>query len=412
MEYGCIGERLKHSFSKEIHNALADYDYQLMEIQKEELEGFMLAKNFKAINVTIPYKGAVIPYLYYIDDIASEIGAINTVINKNGRLYGYNTDFYGMSALINKSGISLKDKKVLILGSGGTSKTAFAVAKYLNAREIYRLTRSEKEGLITYQEAYIKHTDADIIINTTPVGMYPDSSGTPIDISKFQNLSGVVDVVYNPLKTRLVVSAQNRGIKAVGGLYMLVAQAVSAVEKFLDTEIQPPKIDTVYKNILHSKQNIVLIGMAGCGKSTIGDKLAKETGREFIDTDALIVEREQQEITEIFKTKGEQGFRKIETEVISELAPLGGKIIATGGGAVLNPENVDNLRQNGKIYFLDRPLENIVATKDRPLSSNQDDLKKRFYERYDKYLSAADKRLKITEDPNENTQLILKDFLV
>lgn len=410
MKYGLIGEKLGHSFSKEVHNKLFDYDYELKEIPQNELDLFLKQRAFKAINVTIPYKEKVIPYLDFISDIAKKIGAVNTVVNKNGKLYGYNTDFWGLKSLIQKSGISLKDKKVLILGSGGTSKTAFAVTNSLGAKEVLQISRNKKDGFITYEDIYINHTDAQILINTTPCGMYPNIDVSPLDISAFERLEGLVDAIYNPLRSKLVCDAQKRGIKAVGGLYMLISQAVFAAEKFLDTNIEPQKTDAVYKSILNQKQNIVLVGMPGSGKTTVGKLLAKKLQLEFLDTDDLITEK-YGNITDIFKTKGEAVFRNYETEVIKQLSAVAGKVIATGGGAVLRPQNTDLLKRNGRIYFLDRPLESICATPDRPLSSNREDLEKRFNERYDIYRNCADKHIISNGTEVDTVNAVLEDIL-
>ena len=410
MKYGLIGEKLGHSFSKEVHNKLFDYDYELKEIPQNELDLFLKQRAFKAINVTIPYKEKVIPYLDFISDIAKKIGAVNTVVNKNGKLYGYNTDFWGLKSLIQKSGISLKDKKVLILGSGGTSKTAFAVTNSLGAKEVLQISRNKKDGFITYEDIYINHTDAQILINTTPCGMYPNIDVSPLDISAFERLEGLVDAIYNPLRSKLVCDAQKRGIKAVGGLYMLISQAVFAAEKFLDTNIEPQKTDAVYKSILNQKQNIVLVGMPGSGKTTVGKLLAKKLQLEFLDTDDLITEK-YGNITDIFKTKGEAVFRNYETEVIKQLSAVAGKVIATGGGAVLRTQNTDLLKRNGRIYFLDRPLESICATPDRPLSSNREDLEKRFNERYDIYRKCADRHIISDGTEPDTVNAVLEDIL-
>ena len=410
MKYGLIGEKLGHSFSKEVHNKLFDYDYELKEIPQNELDLFLKQRAFKSINVTIPYKEKVIPYLDFISDIAKKIGAVNTVVNKNGKLYGYNTDFWGLKSLIQKSGISLKDKKVLILGSGGTSKTAFAVTNSLGAKEVLQISRNKKDGFITYEDIYINHTDAQILINTTPCGMYPNIDVSPLDISAFERLEGLVDAIYNPLRSKLVCDAQKRGIKAVGGLYMLISQAVFAAEKFLDTNIEPQKTDAVYKSILNQKQNIVLVGMPGSGKTTVGKLLAKKLQLEFLDTDDLITEK-YGNITDIFKTKGEAVFRNYETEVIKQLSAVAGKVIATGGGAVLRTQNTDLLKRNGRIYFLDRPLESICATPDRPLSSNSQDLEKRFNERYDIYRNCADRHIISNGTETDTVNDVLEDIL-
>ncbi len=311
MEYGLIGERLGHSFSKTVHNSLADYNYELKEIAPQNLESFMLKKDFKAINVTIPYKQAVIPFLDEISDTAKEIGAVNTVVNKKGRLIGHNTDFSGLKELIIRNKIVIKDKKVLILGSGGTSKTAKAVAEKLGAERVYRLSRKGGEGLITYTEALKSHTDAQVIINTTPVGMYPNMGDTAIDITAFPRLEGVIDAVYNPLSSALVVEARKRGIRAAGGLYMLIAQAVFAAELFLDASYPETEIQRIYKEILREKQNIVLIGMPSCGKTTIGKELARALNKDFLDCEEEIVRRQGITISEIFALQGEKALEKL-----------------------------------------------------------------------------------------------------
>lgn len=408
MKYGCIGEHLTHSFSKEIHKYLADYEYEIKEIPREELDEFMRSANFKAINVTIPYKQEVMPYLHEISHTAKEIGAVNTIVNRDGKLYGYNTDFFGMTALIEKSGIELEGKKVLILGSGGTSKTAVAVARSMSAGEIYVVSRKDGKGVITYSEMYEKHTDAEVIINTTPVGMFPNPKDMPVDLTRFGKLSGVVDAIYNPLRSRLVQSAEALGVKATGGLYMLVAQAAYAVEKFIGTPMTTDKISKVYMELLKEKQNIVLTGMPGSGKTTIGSEISQLTGRPFIDTDALIVKKAEKPIPQIFDEIGESGFRALETEVISEVATLGGYIIATGGGAVLQEGNVQNLKANGRIYYIDRPLSWLTATSDRPLSSTRQDLEQRYNERCDIYRATADVILSAVEDITANAEYILK----
>lgn len=406
MEYGLIGEKLGHSFSKIVHNRLCDYDYKLNEVSRDNFHEFMTCKDFKAINVTIPYKQDVIPYLDVISETAREIGAVNTVINKDGKLYGDNTDYLGLVSLIEYNGIELENKKVLILGSGGTSKTARVAAENLGAKTVFRVSRSGGEGLITYKEAYECHTDCQIIINTTPCGMYPNIGESAIDICKFPKLEAVIDAIYNPLSSALVVTAKKRGIKAVGGLYMLVAQAVFAAEKFLDKTFEKTEIEKIVGELLQQKQNIVLIGMPGCGKSTIGKALAKELGKEFADSDKEIVKKQGVSISEIFASKGESEFRKIESEVVKQLSSKQGLVLATGGGAVLNPQNVDLLKENGVILFLDRDIKDIEATFDRPLSSNREDLEKRYKERYPIYLSSADYRIDCTNDINQNIKTI------
>lgn len=390
MEYGCIGEHLKHSFSKEIHNALADYEYEIKELTPQELPAFMEEHNFKAINVTIPYKKDVIPYLYWISPEAKAINAVNTIVNVDGKLYGYNTDFYGMKSLIEREGVSLEDKRVAILGGGGTSNTAVAVAENMGAASVLKVSRSEKAGYITYDELYDNYSDVEVIINTTPCGMFPNIGASAVDVSRFPKLEAVFDAVYNPLKSKLVCDCKARGITAVGGLYMLVSQAAYAVEKFIDAPVDNDKVEEIFRNLYKDKMNIVLVGMPSCGKTSVGKALAEKLSKTFVDSDDEIVSREGRAVPEIFSKDGEGYFRKAETEVIRGLASQNTRVIATGGGAVLNGDNVDILRENGRIYFINRPLEDLITTDDRPLSSNRELLEKRYNERYSIYVSSAD----------------------
>lgn len=410
MEYGCIGEKLAHSFSKEIHALLFDYDYKIQEIAKDKLCDFMSKKDFKAINVTIPYKQDVIPYLDWISDTAKDVGAVNTIVNRDGKLYGYNTDFSGMTALIKLNGMEIGGKTVLVLGSGGTSKTAVAVAKNLGARQVVRVSRTAKEDCITYEDMYDRFSAAEVIINTTPCGMYPNIIGEPIDIDLFKNCEAVVDAIYNPLRSNLVIKAKEKGINATGGLYMLVAQAAAAAELFIDATVNEEKIYDVYKRIVATKQNIVLTGMPSSGKSTIGKLLADELGMQFVDTDEEIVKMVGKPIPQIFDDLGESGFRDIESQAIATASAKQNQVIATGGGAVLREQNITLLKGNGKIYFIDRPLELLVATYDRPLSSNRDDLIKRYRERYDIYYNTADKKILNDSDIKIVINAIKEDF--
>ena len=388
-KYGCIGKKLAHSFSKEIHEKLADYAYDLIELAEEEIAPFFEKKDFAAINVTIPYKQTVIPYLDSISEVAERIGAVNTIVNKDGKLCGYNTDYYGMKALIERIGIDLTGKKVLVLGTGGTSKTARVVAADLGAAEILTVSRRKTDHYITYEEAVQEHADANVIINTTPSGMYPDCESRPIDITEFTQLIGVLDVVYNPLCTNLVLDAKQRGIKAEGGLYMLIMQAVVAVERFLDTRIAKEVADRVFASIFASKENVVLTGMPGSGKSTVGKYLNIE-GFEFVDTDEEIEKRCGCSIKELIQEKGEAYFRALETEVIREVSSMNCRIISTGGGAVLKEENVRALKRNGKLYFLNADLSRLQATDSRPLSDTQEKLARLYTERMSLYTGTAD----------------------
>lgn len=410
MKYGCIGEHLKHSFSKEIHNSLSDYEYEIKEIPKDKLARFMESHDFKAINVTIPYKASVIPYLDYIDNAAKEIGAVNTIVNKGGKLYGYNTDFYGMSMLIAHAGIDFQNKKVAIFGTGGTSKTAKTVSKSLLAKEIITVSRTKTNDTVTYEELYENHKNLDIIINTTPLGMFPNNFTKPIDITKFEKLSGVIDAVYNPLKTQLVADSQKSGIKAEGGLYMLVAQGVLASEIFIDKKYEQGKLDEVFRKLKRQKENVVLIGMPSSGKSTVGKELAKRLGRDFYDTDELIEKKMGMSIPKIITSMGEEEFRKIERDVVCALSKETGIVIATGGGVVLKEENTNALSQNGKIYFLDRPLNLLLPTKDRPLTGTKEALTKKYNERYSIYEKAADVKIDASGDVDLVSKAVIGDF--
>ena len=411
MKYGLIGERLSHSFSKEIHEALGGYKYEIVEIEREELDAFMKKRDFTAINVTIPYKEAVIPYLDYVSDQAREIGAVNTIVNREGRLFGYNTDFSGMTDLINKVKIEIKGKKALVLGTGGTSKTATAVLSALGARETILVSRSERAGAITYTEALEKHSDADVIVNTTPAGMYPNIDGLPLDLAEFPRLSEAVDAIYNPLRTRFVQLAEEREAFAEGGLYMLVAQGVRASEIFLGREYPEGTSEKLYEKILRSKENIVLSGMPASGKTTVGRLLAERLDRPFIDLDEEIVKTAGKPITEIFAEGGESLFRDIEAKVIRNVAKISGAVIATGGGAILRDENVRLLKQNGRIYFLDRPLEQLLPTADRPLASTVDAIVKRYNERYERYLSTCNVRVENGGTAEDAADIIGGDFI-
>lgn len=404
-KYGCIGKKLTHSFSKEIHARLADYPYELMELAEEEIAPFFAKKDFAAINVTIPYKQTVIPYLDSISPVAERIGAVNTIVNRAGTLYGYNTDYFGMKALIARVGIDLAGKKVLVLGTGGTSRTARVVAADLGAAEILTVSRRKTEDYITYEEAVTVHTDAQVIINTTPAGMYPNCDEKPIDIRFFPNLEGVIDAVYNPLRTNLVLDAQQRGIKAEGGLYMLVMQAVVAVEQFLDVSIAKETADRVFASIYASKENIVLTGMPGSGKSTVG-RLLDADGFTFVDTDAEVEKKCGCSIRELIADKGEACFRDLETAVLREVCAVSSRIIATGGGSVLREENVRCLRQNGKLFFLNAEPSRLQATESRPLSDTEEKLKRLYAERMPIYQKTADAIVPDLETPQAEAEYI------
>ena len=415
MEYGLIGHPLGHSFSKEIHESITDYTYELRDLTNEEFDDFFRSRNFKAINVTIPYKQKVIPYLSEIEEKALDIGAVNTIVNRDGLLYGYNTDVMGLYDLIDKNCGDLTGKTVLILGSGGTSKTAAYAVKNRGAGKIYKATRQNLKSESCFD--YINYNDldriadqTDVIINTTPVGMYPDIFETPVDPARFPKLSCVLDAVYNPLRTKLVSEAKKLGISAEGGLYMLVSQAVYAIELFLEKSLCEEVKNQAYRRIVTNRENIVLTGMPGAGKSSVGKIISDITGKRFIDTDDIIDSRFGK-TSDIIRREGEESFRKIETEVIKSIAGESGCCIATGGGAVLSDKNMEFLRMNGRIVFLDRELSELVPSDDRPLSSTMHQVAERYHERYYRYVSTSDMQVIVSsEQPETTARRILEEI--
>ena len=411
MEYGLIGEHLPHSFSPEIHRRIGDYKYELKELSPDEVGAFLARRDFKGINVTIPYKQAVIPYLDEIDNAAKAIGAVNTVVNLGGKLFGYNTDFGGLKALIEQTGVSAAGKKALIFGNGGTSKTAFAVLKALGAKTVLKASILGEEGTISYDEARAEHSDAEILINTTPCGMFPNLEGMAADPMDFPAAKAVIDVVYNPLKTDLIQRAEALGIPCRGGLYMLVKQAILAAEHFFDEKIPSEKAEGIYREILKSKENIVLIGMPASGKSTVGKLLSESLSRPLFDSDDLVAETAGKTIPEIFSSEGEEAFRRLEAKAVAALSGKTGAVIATGGGAVLNPENIRYLKKNGRIYFIDRPVESLVPTGDRPTASSREAIMKRYEERYPLYNKYCDVRTDASGSALEVLEAVKEDFL-
>lgn len=407
MKYGLIGERLGHSFSKEIHESIGNYKYELYEVSKESFDEFMTKRDFLAINVTIPYKEKVIPYLDFIDDAAKTIGAVNTIVNKNGKLYGYNTDFLGLRDLVLTNNIPVEGKKVLILGDGGTAKTSNAVFTSLGAKSINFVSLNPTEDACSYEDVKKLHLDAEIIVNATPCGMYPNNDDLILEIEKFDALVAVVDVIYNPLLTSIVRKAKNKNIKAVTGLYMLVAQAVYASGIFMGIEYDKNIIDKIYHQILWQKQNIVLIGMPSSGKSTIGHVLKEKLSKTFIDTDALIEDRIKMPISNFLDKDSEETFRDIEEQVIEEVAKKNNLIISTGGGVIKRNNNIFRLKANGIVIFIDRPLPLLEATNNRPLSSSRLELEKLYFERYDLYEEACDIKIVNDSDLEEVIEKIL-----
>lgn len=410
MTYGLIGCPLGHSFSKEIHESLGRYSYTLRELQQKELEPFFAERAFSGVNVTIPYKQAVIPYLDVLSDRAKAIGAVNTVVNRGGKLFGDNTDFEGMRLALEHGGITVENKRVLILGTGGTSNTAFAAATALGAKSVEKVSRSGRDGALSYEQAYAERADTEIIINTTPCGMFPHTDETPVALDRFPQLSGVFDVIYHPLCTRLVLAAKERGIPAAGGLYMLVGQAVRAAELFLDEKLPAGTVERCYRTVLRQKQNPVFIGMPGVGKTRVGMRVAELLHLPFYDSDKVIVERIGMPIADYFAAYGEEAFRAVESEVLAELSTMSGVVLSTGGGAILRPENVRALKQNGKLFFLDRPVDELKVSDDRPLSSDRERVRKLYAVRYPLYLAAADRHILSGRNANETAHMILEEL--
>ena len=408
MKYGLIGEHLMHSFSKEIHEYIAGYTYELKELAPSELGDFMHKKDFSAINVTIPYKEQVIPYLDGLSPLAKKVGAVNVIINKKGKLYGDNTDVLGFMALVKKLGVDPKDKKVLILGSGGASKAVQVALEEMHAKEVLVVSRNKKENVISYQEID-GHNDADIIVNTTPVGMYPNErDDLLVSIDKFTNLCGVIDIIYNPVRTRLVIEAQKRGIPSIGGLYMLVAQAYYAIEKFLDSKLEIEQLEETYQKIKNEKTNIVLIGMPGSGKTTIGKILSKRLKMNFLDTDKEIEKEINMSIAQFFKEEGEDIFRDLESEVIKRHYLETPIVISTGGGIIKRDINIELLKHNGEIFFINRNVNKLKPTPSRPLSNNKIDLRRLYDERLRTYRKNADYIIRNDNEIDDAVKEILK----
>lgn len=406
ISYGLCGRTLKHSYSKIIHEYLGNDKYELLSLEKDELYELFESKNFSALNVTIPYKQDALNLCDIVSDEAKAIGSVNTVVNKNGTLYGYNTDYFGFVYMLNRAGITLKDKKVVILGSGGTSLTSRAVCKGEGARETIVVSR---KGKVNYNNIS-DHADADVLINTTPVGMYPDNGRAPVDLSIFKNLSGVVDVIYNPIRTALVIEAEKRSIPATTGLPMLVAQAVRAHEYFFDTKVDDTVIEEVYFKCLMKILNVVFVGMPGCGKTSIGKAYASLVKRSFLDTD-IFVEQAGMPIPEIFEKYGEEAFRDKETAAIGMLSSMSEKVIATGGGAVKREKNVELMKQNGVVVYLKRDLDKL-STEGRPLSQGGDEKIRQLYEeRHALYENAADVVIETHEDVEECADRLYKMIL-
>lgn len=408
MKYGLIGERLGHSYSVPIHRAFGVLDYELCPIPQDRLDGFLTQRDFLGLNVTIPYKTAVMPYCGEIDARAQAIGCVNTlVVGQGGVLRGYNTDYSGFELMAARAGISFSGRKVLILGTGGTSRTARAVVLAHGARELVFVSRN---GETNYENVFSKHADAEIIINTTPVGMYPLCGKSPLALSPFKKLCGVLDVIYNPRRTALQLEAEALGLPHGDGLIMLVEQARLADELYTGRSIPPEETDRVCRIISQSIENIVLTGMPGSGKTSIGRELASRLGREFFDSDEVIVSRADMSIPDIFSRYGEARFRELERETIAELGAKSGVVIATGGGVPVDPRNHAPLRQNGRIYHIERELSDL-ATDGRPLSASIEALRLMKQQRSAYYSALCDRVIMNSSTVSAAVETILEDYL-
>ena len=400
MKCGLLGRKLGHSYSPQIHAQLADYSYELFEKEPDELDDFLRNGDFTGINVTVPYKKDVIPFLNEMTPRAKKLGAVNTIVRRDGKLIGHNTDYFGFLTMVRSSGLEVAGKKVLVLGSGGASNTAVAVLEELGA-QVLVISRS---GENSYENLHL-HADAALIVNTTPVGMYPNTGASPVNLDLFPRLEGVLDVVYNPARTQILLDAEQRGLVAVNGLLMLVAQAKEAAEWFAGTQISNDKIPEIHTSLRRQMENIILIGMPGCGKSTIGKKLADTLGKEFIDADQALEAHFGRPITEIIPQDGEPAFRAMETEILQMLGKRSGLIIATGGGCVTQARNYPLLHQNSTIFWLMRDLEKL-PTHGRPLSQ-KNKLSELYRVRKPLYEAFAD----ITIDNDGNAEQTIQQIL-
>ena len=400
--YGLIGEHLGHSYSPQIHAMLGDYEYRLFEMPEAEVGDFLARREFSAVNVTIPYKKTVMPFLDRIDDAAVKIGSVNTIVREaDGTLSGYNTDYYGFSYMLRKAGIALRGANAVVLGSGGASATVTAVCRDAGVNKLTVVSRS---GHPDYSELDTC-ADATVLINTTPVGMYPGNLRSPVSLDLFPRLEGVADLIYNPARTKLILDAADRGIRRVSGLYMLAAQGKRAAEYFFRKEFPDDIIDKTVRKLSRDLTNVALIGMPGSGKSSVGKKLAGMTGREFVDTDEEIIKRAGMTIPEYFKLYGESAFRDLESEVLEDVGKRGGLVIATGGGIVTRERNRDALRQNSTVIFIERDLD-ALPTAGRPVSQSTD-LNELYKKRLPLYRRFADATIKNDTTVEETAEKIV-----
>lgn len=411
MTYGLIGERLGHSFSRIIHEYLTGMPYELRELRPDELGPFLRSEPFKGINVTIPYKQAVIPYLDSLAPSAQLTGAVNVIIRTPEGLVGHNTDYDGFLSMAEQAGVELQGASVVILGAGGAAKAVEAAVRSAGAASVVNAVRHDfGPGRLPISDPSL-FSGCDVLVNATPVGMSPDIYGKPLDISLLPKLRGVLDCIYNPIHTQIVLDALERGIPCAGGLMMVVSQAVRAAELFHDCSFGPGTVERVYRYMARSRRNIVLTGMPSCGKTSVGKALAGRLGLEFSDVDTLVADAAGMGIPTVFATEGEEGFRRRESAAIESLAPRQGLVIATGGGAVLSRANVRALKLNGIVVFLDCPLELLEPSADRPLSADREALARLYEERHSIYCSTADAIIPAAGSSDEVAAAIEKTLL-
>lgn len=394
MRKGLIGYPLSHSYSKLIHEDVAGYSYELIEVHPDEFEHFMQAKQFDALNVTIPYKQKIIPFLDELDEKARRIGAVNTVVNENGKLKGYNTDYDGFKWMIDHHGITMKNKKVAILGNGGATKAIQCVVQDCGAKECVIISRSISSETRTYEELISTYKDVDVIVNATPVGMVPNHNATPIDLTHFTQIECVIDIVYNPLKTELLLQAEELNIQSLGGLEMLVAQAKEAIEIFTNKKFDDQVLLESIKKLRKQKQNLVFIGMPSAGKSTLAKEVAKRLEMPLIDLDEEIEGASNKTIQQIFEEDGEVAFRKLESQKIDEVCRVNHTVISCGGGVVKSQRNINQLKKMGILIWIDRDLEKLQSGPGRPLSQDRQAIQHLYEERFSLYQHAADFRIK------------------
>ena len=400
-KFGLIGQNIAISLSPRIHKSFFDYSYELFSVSEEQMNEMLGTRDFDGLNVTIPYKKAVMPFLDEISPLAKRIGSVNTIVNRNGRLSGYNTDYYGFLRTLQNTKVKVKGKKALVLGSGGASlavKTALAD----EGAEVIIISRSGKDNY----ENISRHYDASVIVNTTPVGKFPHNDETPLALDGFNNLEAVIDINYNPVKSRFLIDAERKNARVSGGLTMLVFQAKKSAEHFTGEPVPDEKAERTEREILSEMKNIVLIGMPSCGKSTVGKIISGKMKRQFVDTDIMIENEYGASPSSIITEKGEAHFRSLEAEQVKKAAKMTGAVISIGGGAVLRQENVDYLRQNGVLVYLDRPVDELIST-DRPLSKNIEEL---FRIRQPFYENAADLKIKSQQSAEETAELLIKNL--